>query len=87
MRGAQLLGELSRITGGRVIVPESIDALQEAFVEVAEELRRQYGFAYVSDNVNRDGKWRRIEVSVRDRPDLRVRHREGYFAGLTTERR
>ena len=86
MRGAQLLRDLSRITGGRVIVPESIDALQEAFAEVAEELRRQYGFAYVSDNVNSDGKWRRIELSVRGRPDLRVRHREGYFGGLTTAR-
>ena len=87
MRGAQLLRELSRITGGRVIVPESIDTLQEAFAEVAEELRRQYGFAYVSDNVNSDGKWRRIEVNVRGRPDLRVRHREGYYGGLTAARR
>ena len=87
LRGAQLLGELSRITGGRVIVPESIDALQEAFAEVAEELRRQYGLAYVSGNVSSDGKWRRIEVSVRGRPDLRVRHREGYYGGLITATR
>ena len=86
-RGAQLLRELSRITGGRVIVPESMDTLQEAFAEVAEELRRQYGFAYVSDNVNSDGQWRRIEVSVRGRSDLRVRHREGYYGGLTASRR
>ena len=83
-RGAELLRALSRTTGGRVIVPESIDDLQGAFAQVADELRRQYGFAYVSDNVARDGKWRQIEVQVRGRPDLRIRHREGYYAGLAS---
>lgn len=81
-RGEALLRELSRTTGGRVIQPESFDDLQAAFTEVAEELRHQYGFAYVSDNVTRNGRWRQIEVTVRDRPDLQIRHREGYYAGL-----
>ena len=80
-RGAALLEELGRTTGGRVIVPASVDALQAAFAEVAEELRHQYGLAYVSDNVVRDGRWRRIELRVRNRPGLSVRHREGYYAG------
>ena len=80
-RGAALLEELGRTTGGRVIVPASVNALQAAFAEVAEELRHQYGLAYVSDNVLRDGRWRRIELRVRNRPELSVRHREGYYAG------
>ncbi len=80
-RGAALLEELGRTTGGRVIVPASTDDLQAAFAQVAEELRHQYGLAYVSDNVLRDGRWRRIELRVRNRPDLSVRHREGYYAG------
>ena len=80
-RGAALLDELGRTTGGRVIVPASVDDLQAAFAEVAEELRHQYGLAYVSDNVVRDGRWRRIELRVRNRPGLSVRHREGYYAG------
>ena len=80
-RGAALLEELGRTTGGRVIVPASVDDLQAAFAQVAEELRHQYGLAYVSDNVIRDGRWRRIELRVRNRPDLSVRHREGYYAG------
>ena len=80
-RGAALLEELGRTTGGRVIVPASGDDLQAAFAEVAEELRHQYGLAYVSDNVLRDGRWRRIELRVRNRPGLSVRHREGYYAG------
>ena len=86
-QGAELLRALSRTTGGRVIVPESIDDLQGAFAQVADELRRQFGFAYVSDNVARDGKWRQIEVKVRGRPDLRIRHREGYYAGLASAAR
>ncbi len=80
-RGAALLEELGRTTGGRVIVPASTDDLQAAFAQVAEELRHQYGLAYVSDNVLRDGRWRRIELRVRNRPDLSVRHSEGYYAG------
>ena len=80
-RGAALLEELGRTTGGRVIVPASVDDLQAAFAQVAEELRHQYGLAYVSDNVIRDGRWRRIELRVRNRPELSVRHREGYYAG------
>jgi Ca-activated chloride channel family protein len=80
-RGHALLEELARTTGGRVIVPVTIDDLQGAFAEVAEELRHQYGLAYVSDNVTRDGRWRGIELRVRNRPDLRIRHRDGYYAG------
>ncbi len=80
-RGTALLEELGRTTGGRVIVPASADELQAAFAQVAEELRHQYGLAYVSDNVRRDGRWRRIDLRVRNRPDLSVRHREGYYAG------
>ena len=83
-RGAELLRELSRTTGGRVIEPESIDDLQGAFAQIAEELRKQYGFAYVSDNVARDGQWRQIEMKVRGRPDVRIRHRDGYYAGLAS---
>jgi Ca-activated chloride channel family protein len=80
-RGTALLEELGRTTGGRVIVPATSEDLQAAFVQVADELRHQYGLAYVSDNVRRDGRWRRIELRVRNRPDVSVRHREGYYAG------
>ena len=80
-RGTALLEELGRTTGGRVIVPATSEDLQAAFVQVADELRHQYGLAYVSDNVRRDGRWRQIELRVRNRPDLSVRHREGYYAG------
>ena len=62
-------------------MPASGDDLQAAFAEVAEELRHQLGLAYVSDNVVRDGRWRQIELRVRGRPELSVRHREGYYAG------
>ena len=80
-RGTALLEELGRTTGGRVIVPAASEDLQAAFAQVADELRHQYGLAYVSDNVRRDGRWRRIELRVRNRPDVSVRHREGYYAG------
>jgi hypothetical protein len=34
---------------------------------------------FSSDNSKRDGKFRKLKVEAAD-PELRVRHREGYFS-------
>ena len=47
---------------------------------VAEELRTQYTLGYVSANMRRDGKWRRIVVRTPGRAELQVRHKIGYYA-------
>jgi VWFA-related protein len=75
-----VLSKLSQSTGGRLLVTKSSRKLRSAFENVAEDLRNQYSIAYSSNDPNKDGEWREIEVSVPKRPDLRVVTRDGYFA-------
>jgi Ca-activated chloride channel family protein len=79
-RSARLLRVLSRESGGEVHHPGSIRDLDNVYARIAEELKSQYAVGYVSSQPARDGRWRRIEVRVRGRGDLRVRHRTGYYA-------
>jgi Ca-activated chloride channel family protein len=75
-----LVNALSRETGGRAFFPASIGELESVYDRIAEELRTLYSVGYVSSNVRRDGKWRRIVVRVPDREGLTVRHKLGYYA-------
>ena len=45
-----------------------------------EDLRSQNILTYSSSNEARDGSFRTIQVRVKNRKDLTVRHRRGYFA-------
>ena len=50
-------------------------ALREAFANIADELAHQYTIAYPPLNPTRDGKWRKLEVTV-SRPAVKVRTRK-----------
>lgn len=73
------LAQLTGATGGRLYKPESFDALDSVYKEVADELRHQYALYYTPLNKTRDGKFRRVRVET-VKPDLRVSARIGYFA-------
>jgi Ca-activated chloride channel family protein len=73
---------LARDTGGQAHFLEGIAQLGGTYDRVAEELRSQYSLGYFSSNGSRDGRWRRIQVRLRGRPQFQVRHRTGYFAPL-----
>ena len=81
-QAARLFRGLAGETGGRLVRPLTAEDLTEAFSEVASALRTQYTIGYVSTNAISDGRWRTIAVTVKGRPDLRLRHREGYFADV-----
>ncbi len=66
-------------TGGRVIEVSSQKHLQEAFDQIAEELRSEYTIGYYPTNVKRDGTFRKIKVETTDR-ELKVLARKGYYA-------
>jgi len=74
------LAQLSDSTGGRLLVSQSARRLRNAFEDIASDLRNQYSLAYSSSDPNKDGEWRPIELTVKDRPNLRVITRNGYFA-------
>jgi VWFA-related protein len=75
-----VLVRLSEQTGGRAFFPHSAEELGAQFRQIENELRSQYLVAYNPSNTARDGSFRRIEVRLGGRPDLRVTHRRGYYA-------
>lgn len=73
------LQQLASATGGRLYRPQSFDALDAVYGEIAEELRNQYALYYTPTNPARDGRFRRVRVEVPGRT-LQVTTRMGYFA-------
>lgn len=74
------ISALSRETGGQAHFPRAVSQLGSVYEQVLDELRSQYSMGYVSSNPRRDGKWRNIVVRLHNRPQLRIRHRLGYYA-------
>jgi VWFA-related protein len=74
------LKKLSEATGGRAVMPRSNRELDQAFAQLEQDLRQQYLLAYEPANETPDGSFRKIEVRVANRKDIRVRHRRGYYA-------
>ena len=76
-------GDLKKIateTGGRSFVPRGEKDLDEAYAQIDEDLRSHNILTYQSSNDAKDGSFRTIVVRVKNRKDLTVRHRRGYFA-------
>ena len=63
-------------TGGRVVTGTN---LLDGLARIAAEARSYYLLGYTPTNRKRDGKFRKIEVTL-NRPDLEVRARGGYYA-------
>jgi len=70
---------LAEETGGRMIVVNSDKKMEEAFDQIAEELRSQYTLGYYPTNTARDGKFRKIRVEA-DNHEYKVLARKGYYA-------
>jgi VWFA-related protein len=68
-------------TGGRMYAPKRINQLSGVYSEIADDLRVQYTLGYTSSNQGPGGEWRQVEIKLRDRPDLIVRTRKGYYVG------
>lgn len=75
-----ILRRLSEETGGRAYFPLGPDDLIDDFRQIDTELRSQYLVAYSPSNLSRDGSFRRIEVRIEGRSDVRIVHRRGYYA-------
>lgn len=73
---ARSLRDLSEDTGG---VALAFRPAVEGLRQIDRSSRAAYVLGYMPTNARRDGRYRRIEVSVR-RPGLRVFARQGYFA-------
>jgi Ca-activated chloride channel family protein len=76
----ELMERLSGVTGGRAFFTNRMGKLSDIFDEIRAELSSQYYLTYTPGGGERDGRWHTIELKVRNRPELKVRTREGYYA-------
>ena len=61
-------------------LPDKLEDLDAVFRQITAELQAQYLLGYYSSDERTDGGYRRINVRVAKRSDLRVRARKGYYA-------
>ena len=74
--------QMADITGGRAYFPLSIDALDDVYGKVQEEIDARYTLGYVPRNLVWDGSWRGVSIRLvrPGRSGLELRTREGYYA-------
>ncbi|MFL6234251.1 MAG: VWA domain-containing protein [Thermoanaerobaculia bacterium] len=73
-------GELEKAvkeSGGRILAINKIEELEGAFRNILQELRQQYALGYYPTNAKGDGKWHKVQVTLRGGGG-RVHTREGY---------
>ena len=75
-----ILKQISDETGGRAYFPHSAEDLTASFHQIENDLRSQYLASYEPSNIIRDGSFRRIEVRLANRSDIRLIYRQGYYA-------
>ncbi len=66
---------LAEKTGGKAII--NTNRVTPALEKVAQDFRTYYSLGYTPSHYG-DGRYYRIEIKVKGRKGLRVRHREGY---------
>jgi Ca-activated chloride channel family protein len=76
--GVRALDHLTAQTGGKTYDVHKVK-MEQAFAEIAGEVRSLYDLAYQSTNRERDGTFRKVEIRAL-RPELKVRSRAGYYA-------
>ncbi|HWP43826.1 MAG TPA: VWA domain-containing protein [Blastocatellia bacterium] len=77
------LRDLAAATGGFAIVDET--NLRAGLKKVLADNEAFYMLGYYPENSAQDGKFRRVKIQVKDRPDLSVRSRRGYIAATEKE--
>lgn len=82
--GPHLLGELAEESGGKHFSVDNLDDLPAISAQIGEELRSQYLLGYAPSNLERDGKYRQIKVTLKSASQasvaLGLSYRRGYYA-------
>jgi VWFA-related protein len=78
--GDKVLKYFTAETGGRAFFPFKVEDLEVSFENLASELRHQYSLAYRPEPLVADGLFHPIDLRVKNRKDLVVHARRGYYA-------
>ncbi|MCB1023359.1 MAG: VWA domain-containing protein [Acidobacteria bacterium] len=68
-KAKSFLTKLAEETGGKSYFPKSVAELPTIATDIASELRTQYSISYEPTNLDKDGSYRNIKVSVKDGPN------------------
>jgi len=73
------LTHLAELTGGDIFTPSSPRDLPGIYQKILNSLAGQYVIGFISDNLKRDGKFRKLKIEVKDKGrGLKIQHRVGY---------
>jgi Ca-activated chloride channel family protein len=78
--GDKILKYLALETGGQSFFPFKAEDLAQSFENIANELRHQYAIFYRPDPFHTDGLYHTVDLRVKNRHDVIVRARKGYYA-------
>lgn len=78
LRQPDLSTLFTRTTGGRTLGFVKKNALEQTIQTVGEEVHRQYLLSFQPKSVE-PGQYHAIRVTVKDRPELHVKTRQGYW--------
>jgi VWFA-related protein len=77
-RGLKELSRLAEVTGGRLFILSSEQALAGVLDEIVADLRAQYVLGFAPSAAGDPGRLRKISVKVPGHGKVVVRHRVGY---------
>jgi Ca-activated chloride channel family protein len=76
------LQQMATESGGSAFFPANMKEIEEAYDTIVSQVKSQYTLGYISTNTATDGRWRKVEIRVRQAAakDARIQSRKGYFA-------
>ncbi len=78
--GDKILKYYAQETGGLAFFPFKVEDLAQSFENIANEMRHQYSILYNPEPLRADGLYHEVEVKVKNRKEMVVRARKGYYA-------
>jgi hypothetical protein len=74
------LAVLSTISGGWIEFFDQPSQADEIYSRIFSDMGRRYVVGYYPGNKQRDGKRRKVSITVRDHPDYTIMSRKAYYA-------
>jgi Ca-activated chloride channel family protein len=78
--GDKIMRYFADQTGGASFFPFEAKDLNQSFENIANELRHQYNLFYRPEPLNNDGQYHKVQIKIKNRKELDVRARKGYYA-------
>lgn len=78
--GDKVMRYFAEETGGQFFTPFKATDLTQSFENIANELRCQYNLLYRPDPIKTNGLFQPVQIKTKNRKDLIVRARKGYYA-------